>query len=292
MLFVPEIGSYIEYLELRTSFHKSKKDRLRQNIFESNNNKIVFNKDFVNSIEETIDEKHPLRDESNLFIKRMIDNLDDISINANTNSGTGDPDIIFEDLCKINFKGEILIGVSESKENIGDFQKILNLDNVSPDNKNHILSKLLTGEVCQIRHADLNQLSDIIPLLNLVYDLYSDYEKISIIDRQVNLNHNLYNLLITKSPHVDYFSLNVDASDNQALKSKFRKYQFYSTRDKNLIHERILIIKDVIITMDEDPMFIEQRNTWTITIETSKRLANRIYTDKRNQFIKTLYNKS
>ena len=144
-----------------------------------------------------------------------------------------------------------------------------------------ILSKLLTNEVCQIRYTDLPQRSDIIPLLNLVYDLYHKVEKIAIIDRQVNLNHNLYNHLCSKSPHVDYFTFKVDGTDNRALMGKFQKYRLYNTNNPDLIHERTLIIKGLIITMDEDPMNIEHRNTWTITIEFSKEMATKIFDDQK-----------
>lgn len=289
MLFVPEINSFIKYLEMRSHFHKDEKDRLRQNIFEANTNTIVFNLDFVNSIEEIIEENHELRDECNLFIKRMIDNIDNVSLNTEIAIGTKNPDIIFEALCKFSMDDKILIGVSESKEKIGKIQKVLNLGNVSTNNKNHVFSKLLTNEVCQIRHTDLNQKSDIIALLNHVYDLYDKFDTVTIIDRQVNLNHNLYNHLITKSPKFNYYTLKANGTDALAIKRKLLNYQIYSTNSLDLIHERALIINCLVITMDEDPYNIEHRDTWSITIEHSKKFTDKILLEKCNNFTKTLF---
>ena len=63
MLFVPEIETFIYYLESRSKFHKSHSEKLRQNIIESTLNKFVFNIDYINCLEQNIDENHPLRDD-------------------------------------------------------------------------------------------------------------------------------------------------------------------------------------------------------------------------------------
>lgn len=289
MLFVPEVETFIKYLENRSAFRKSEKDRLRQNIFESLNNKIVYNIDFINLIEEIIDEDHPLKDDSNILIKKMIDNDDEMSINIGLNFNSNNSDIIFEELCKYSNNEDILIGISESKEIINHSKNIINLNNVKADNKNHIFSKLLTNEVCQIRHTDLATNSDITLLLNYVYDLYNNYEFVIIIDRLANLNHNIYDHLINKSPIFKYYKLNFNSADAAVIKRKLKKYEIYNTTNPDLIHERTLIIKNLIITMDEDPYNIIHRNTWNITIEYSRDSTNKINNEKCAKFNKTLF---
>lgn len=288
MLFVPEIETFIYYLESRSKFHKSHSEKLRQNIIESTLNKFVFNIDYINCLEQKIDENHPLRDDCNLFIKMLIDD-DKIGLNADINLNTNDSEIIFEKLSKLYFQDEILIGISEEHENINDESIILNVKNVSSVNKNYIYSKLLTNEVCQIRHTDIENNSDIIPLLNCTYQLHKEFEEVVIIDRQTNLNHNLYNLLIEKGVKFKYYTLNANLTDALIIKNKLKKYHIFNTNNTNLIHERIVIIKNLIITLDEDPFNIEHRNTWLITIQLCSNSTNKILSEKCDKFISTLF---
>ena len=254
MLFVPEVESYLKYLYSRNNFQKSDKDRLRQNIFETKNNLIVFNVDFVNAIEEIIDVDHELRDVSNQFIKKIIDNIGEISLKAEVKSDTTRSDLIFAQLCKTKTYDDIVIGLSEDKDGIDGFDKVLNLSNVYRGNKNYIFSKLLTNEVCLVRHSDYNSRQDIISTFETIFKIYDKLEIVNIIDRYVNLNHNLYNYLIQASPQINYFTLRADGSSNISLKRKFQKYQIYNTNNPDHIHERSIIITDLIVTIDEDPM--------------------------------------
>lgn len=291
MLFVPEVESYLKYLYSRNNFQKSDKDRLRQNIFETKNNLIVFNVDFVNAIEEIIDVDHELRDVSNQFIKKIIDNIGEISLKAEVKSDTTRSDLIFAQLCKTKTYDDIVIGLSEDKDGIDGFDKVLNLSNVYRGNKNYIFSKLLTNEVCLVRHSDYNSRQDIISTFETIFKIYDKLEIVNIIDRYVNLNHNLYNYLIQASPQINYFTLRADGSSNISLKRKFQKYQIYNTNNPDHIHERSIIITDLIVTIDEDPMYLEHRDTWTITMQISPELSNEIIEKKKQIFQKTLYKK-
>ena len=289
MLFAPEINTFIKYLEARSYFQKSNTDRLRQNIFESDLNKLVFNIDFINTIEELIYQEHELKDECNLFLKNLIDNEGIVSVNTGKKLETNNADLIFEELCKFSLNNEILIGISESKEKIDSFDNVLNINNISPDNKNHILSKLIINEVCQIRHTDLIQKADIINLLNHAYSIYNKIENVIIIDRQCNLNHNLYDFLIDKSINFKYYTLKISTLDANSIKRKFTNYEIFNTNNNDLIHERVLILNNIIITMDEDPFNIVHRDTWIITIEYSEKTSRKILAEKCSLFNTTLF---
>lgn len=287
MHFVPEISTFVNYLTSRSSFKKSEKDRLRQNIFENSSNTIVICKEFVNYIEKEIDESHELRDQCNVLIKSLIDNENNESLSINLTKELTDQGDLFEELIKKAEVANLTLGIAEDSENVRGIKKILNLANLKIGTKNYVFSKLLTNEVCQIRHINFDQKEDLIPLLNHVYDLYCEYSDITIIDRQSNLNHTIYDHLISKSIKFKYYTLKASLADARVIKEKLKIYELYSTNDNNLIHERCLIIKDIIITMDEDPFNILHRDTWTITIEHCKLSTIKIHA-KCKGFTKTL----
>lgn len=291
MLFVPEINTFIKYLEARSKFHKTVTEKLRQNIIESDKNIFLFNIDYINCLEKIIDENHPLKDECNLFIKALIDN-DELGLNLNIEYKIENIEYLFEKLSLTEIEDEILIGVSESIENFESNYNILNINNISNVNKNYIYSKFLTNEVCQIRHFDLENRSEILSLLNYSFSLYNKIDEVIIIDRQTNLNHNIYNNLIDRGVKFYYYTLYADASDSISLKNKLKRYQIYSTSNEDLIHERLLVVKDMVITMDEDPFNIEHRNTWLITIQVCKSSVNKIKTEKCSLFNNTLFFKN
>ena len=119
--------------------------------------------------------------------------------------------------------------------------------------------------------------------------MHKEFEEVVIIDRQTNLNHNLYNLLIEKEVKFKYYTLNADLTDALIVKNKLKKYHIFNTNNTDLIHERIVIIKNLIITLDEDPFNIEHRNTWLITIQLCSNSTNKILSEKCDKFIPTLF---
>lgn len=290
MILIPEVESFIRYIETRGKIRKSDIELLRQNIFENHTSKFVFDINFINSVEEIIDEDSEYRDESNMYLKSLIDGCEeDLSIHYESELSSTDSDLIFENLCNYTNGNCLMIGISESKEELEDFKNILNLNNVVKVNKNFILSKLIANEVCQIRHTNIENNQDIIQLLEFIYNLYNNIENVIIIDRQANLNHNLYDGLIEKTPLFKYYKLYANGTDAIAIKAKLLNYELYSTNDEDLIHERNVIFNDLIITLDEDPFNIEHRSTWIITIEISQTTVTDITNNKCNAFAKTLF---
>lgn len=288
MIFVPEVDTFIEYLETRNKFKKTQTELIRQNIFELPENIIVFNKDFINTVESIVDEQHPLKDSCDQFLKELIDSRGSGSINVEKNLDTIDKDLVFKQLNKYESEN-VLIGISESKEVIGDNSRILNINNIVKCNKNYVFSKLLTGQVCQISYLDFEDNNDLIPLLNHIYSLYINIEKAIIIDRYTNLSHQIYDGLIEKSPRFEYYTVRIDLQGANAVKRKLLKYRIYSTTNADLIHQRMIIFNKIIIVLDEDPNNIISRNTWTISIKYSSHEVTQIKNNTCTHFSSTLY---
>ncbi|CAL2093294.1 protein of unknown function [Tenacibaculum sp. 190524A02b] len=291
MIFTPEVDVFLKYLETRNKFRKSNTELIRQNIFESPENIIVFNKDFINTIESIIDEDHYLKDSCNQYIKKLIDSIDNGSINAGLNLDILEKEIVFRQLNQYESEN-VLIGVSEKKENLEENNRILNLNNIVRCNKNYIFSKLLTSQYCKISYLDFEENSSVIPVLNHVYSLYNEINKVIIIDRYRNLDHQIYDGLIEKSPIFDYYTKNIDLIGVKSIRDKLKRYKIYNTNDPNLIHQRMIIFNKVLITIDEDPYNILSRNTWTFTIEYSSDSISKIKENTCNYFTSTLHTKS
>lgn len=291
MIFTPEIDTFVLYLKTRNKFSKTNKELIRQSIFESPNNIIVFNKDFINTIETIIDEDHYLKDSCNIFIKELIDSINNGSINGELNIDTLDKEIVFKQLNK--YKSEnVLIGVSEDKESLLENERILNLNNIVRCNKNFVLSNLLTSQLCKFSYLDFEENSDVIHLLNHIYALYNKIERVIIIDRYRNLNHQIYDGLIEKKPIFEYYTKSIDLVGVKSIKDKLKRYRIYNTNDSELIHQRMIIFNKILIVMDEDPYNILSRNTWNFTVEYSSDSISKIKEKTCVHFASTIHNKT
>ncbi len=289
MLFVPDVDLFVNYLTTRSQFDKTDLDLLRQVIFEKKCNKLVYCKEFVDRVDEIIDDTHALYDDCSMLIKMMIDDSEEnLSIKVELEE-IPDGSTIFDELCNYSIEHKILIGVSDTVETNQYSNSILNISNIQEDNKNFIFSKLLTGEACVLRNTFFTERTSIVELLNEVYGLYTHFENVVIIDRNANVNHTIYDYLIANEPKFKYYKLYGDAKDAIALKRKLKKFDLYSTRDKDLIHERQVIINNIVINMDEDPFNLIERETWVITIQYCENTAKTIVRDKCSLFTKTLF---
>ena len=66
---------------------------------------------------------------------------------------------------------------------------------------------------------------------------------------------------------VKYYKLRADLLDGNSLKRKFNKVELYNTTNSELLHERTVILGNLIMNIDEDPMNLDvSRKTWTITL--------------------------
>lgn len=144
------------------------------------------------------------------------------------------------------------------------------LSEIKKFNKNWLIAQLarLKNDSLTLRYFEFNNDLEIQNLFKELFILSDRHSEIYIYDRQTNFDHKLFDSF--KNTHsVHYytaFSNAIDKAVDQKIKTNFKRVKIFKIQ-KNLIHERKILIKDLIIEVDNDFWNIKHTEpTWKIDI--------------------------
>ena len=273
------------YFETRTLFTKNLLDSTRQRIIENPDNTYVLSRCFLIDLEKYFDEKNPFHDEYTSFITELLDTRS-TSIECDPSNQENS----FEFLCNSYQSNNLHYGILEERLHDTNVKMCIEIKKIAKPNKGFILSQLLQSQVCVFRYFDFADQTIINSFFNDIFTLSDRKSNVYIIDRQTNLNHNLYDSLINPGSTLKYYTFRLGMAEANFIRGKFigMNCEIYTTSTVDLLHERMVMYDNFIITSDEDPFNIDiNRKTWSITVEYSRTNTYKAMT-KFPSFIRSL----
>lgn len=119
------------------------------------------------------------------------------------------------------------------------------------------------------RYYDFRTNNEIKSFFDFLFNICTNYTEIDIFDRQINLQHNLYNS-IKNIKKINYYTKKIYhlscPQENRVLRSNFNRIKIFRI-ENNQIHERRIKIRNLIIEIDDDFWNLKvDRHTWKISI--------------------------
>lgn len=138
-----------------------------------------------------------------------------------------------------------------------------------------------------LRYADFKSEAQIEQTFNFLLKCVQRPSFVDIYDKQVNLNHNLFEGIRNKV-HINYYTgygrgVDDDIEKTENLKKHFRRVKVLKTKSQ-YIHERKVIIKSLMIECDDDFWNLTlDRPNWKIDLTYCKTVTTKL-ADKQQHF--------
>lgn len=280
----------VEYIDGLFKPNKSTNEKLLSRIIENNSNSFLLNKNIINEYEnrlkdhlgDRIDSLYP-------FLQNLITNKS-IKIKANNADKSND---IYEDIessyfsDKNYFTSIVYSNISITREASLNNKYSCIINEISKPNIHWLISELAGGKnnSLTVRYFDFNSNDEIKGIFNDLFTLSDRYLLVLIYDRQTNFEHGLFDR-IKKTHNIHYYTSysRDNRIKNKEIKDNFRRVKIFKSSNKN-IHERRLIVKDLIIETDNDFWNIRfDEPTWKIDISICNQVAKELI--KKNKMFK------
>ncbi len=267
------------YFEEIFNVKKSTIGSLISSIITNETNSFIVNRIVLNEYEKRLIEHY----DNNLdsiypFLIEFLSKKIDVAIEEDSDDFY--KEIENEYLSNIEYAESIIYSnISNKKTNSLNNNYSCVLEEIKKPNIHWLISQLaiLESNSLSLRYFDFNDDDEIQGLFDNLFMLSSRHPIVYIYDRQINFGHNLFNSI--KNSHLIHyfttFSIS-DYSDNQIIKNNFKRVKIFKIR-RNQIHERKIIIRDLIIEVDND--FWNLRcceATWKIDITLCNQIASKI----------------
>jgi hypothetical protein len=264
-------------------------DYLVERIMKNVNNNILLSRNILNYLKEIITEDDPIRDYFEQYILKIISER---RVNYPPPSDSYNYEEEFIYLYK-KYIGNFVVAISlfDYKYLAAELPNIASFVLINKPNTHWIITNLAANNPLPItvRYYDFNSDHEIEVFLKNIFHLPRNIKEISIFDRNCNLNHNLFSVLIGKGILINYYTAKKQNLDTERCKQEIRRkfisnYCMYTTyRDK--IHERRIVFENIIIDTDEDFWNLEvSRPTWKIDISYCELTAKELL--KKRSFFK------
>ncbi|TDQ06239.1 hypothetical protein [Pedobacter metabolipauper] len=222
------------------------------------------------------------------FLTNIINNQ---SINIKPQASSGED--LTEDLkngYKLNSsitKKDIFLVVALKADTTSTENNYIILDEVNKPNKNWIFLKLAGSHPNSIslRWYDFNSNNLVIKTFKEILSVISSGSQVDIFDKQVNLDHAFFDAF-NQNNLVHYYTLfGAYRGNSDSLYSKFKRVKIFTTGNRNHIHERRILVNNLIIEVDDDFWNLQpQRNTWKIDVTYCPHVSNKI-NEKKGSFV-------
>lgn len=270
-----------KYLIKRKEFKKTPLDYNLVSIIENPFNKIVISKKYLGFLDEVFTPDSELYNDYSTFMTYLIDGKSEI-VESNNSKSIDDELEHISNSCNT---ATISIFENSHKQN-RKIRTYLCLDKVGDCPKSKVFLGLLKDRKAIVRYNDFDSNATLKVFFNEIFNLPRNVSSTTIIERYANTNHSYFDFFEKNKILVKYYKHRATISDGNTLKGKFKRIELYNTTNGELIHERLIVLGNLIINLDEDPMNLDvSRKTWTITITYSYDEAQNLL-KKCNDFAK------
>jgi len=280
----------VEYIDGSFKPNKSAKEELLSRIIENNSNSFLLNKNIINEYENLL--KNHLGDRIDSlypFLENLITNKS-IRIRANNADKSND---IYDDIESAYFSDNnymtsiVYSNISITREASLNNKYSCIIDEIVKPNIHWLISELAGGKnnSMTVRYFDFNSNNEIKGIFNDLFTLSDRYTLVLIYDRHTNFEHGLFDC-IKETHNIQYYTSysRYNGDKNKEIKDNFRRVKIFKSSKKN-IHERRLIVKDLIIETDNDFWNIRcDEPTWKIDISICNQTAQELI--KKNRMFK------
>lgn len=263
----------LSIFELAFSNSKSKENRTINKILFNNDVQICLNQSIIAEFEKVLEETENFQ----AYVKELFDTDRIVIEKSNPNLSIKEQ---FKDIA-INSTISFLIPIclESVEEFIAEIENIIVLKESKKINKNWIAIELLTNSLCNVSFADFKKDDDIKLFFNSLFELPKFIKHIKIFNRDQQYNY-LENI---KGQNIEYYTKmragNMDLHFRNETKKEMQKalgnkLKLLYTNNPRVIHERKIIIDNLIITLDNalENITVEEL-TWEIYINYDKQKA-------------------
>lgn len=239
-------------------------------IYYQKNNNHILSKEYIELIENTV--------QNTELWKSYFTELSDQGRIVKVESTQVDADELCIEIFE-NYKQDTCVFVSLNNEKINS----LNVRNIPLENESYkVIKSLLTKSNHILYVHDFENNKEIESFFNLILTFQSNVNNIYIFNREFDLK--FLNSLKSKRIHYytllkrDYkiFDLKQDLKDNNTFKVLGRGLTCYYTFNRTLIHERKIVLGNLIISPDNAFINLNiEEPTWQITIDNNKVMAQK-----------------
>jgi hypothetical protein len=262
---------FVQYVNNKIKPVKSENDKNIDSIIENNLNKLVLCKKQLDYIESKIlDGK--LKEYFRLFIAEVINSR---KVSPNVSLSTNDDDIynsILDGYAELNesHKSDFCFCFKKKEEKSNSTNDCIFEEYKKPNM--HWLGYNIAAyspRATTVRYYDFSDDSEINSVIEFYVKRINKAPIISIFDRYLNLDHSVFSSF-SNNYLVHYYTAQQSASQNNEniknLRKKIKRLKmFVGARD--IIHERRIIINNLLIEFDDDYWNISvNKNTWKIDI--------------------------
>jgi len=262
------ISIYSDLLEKYFSSRKQfRKDTFEYNlisIIDNPDNRIVLTKKYLQFLDDIYPPESDLYDDYSNFMTFVIDG--NCEIIESNNSETLDEEFIF--IANHCCSTTISVLENEKKFKIKNFLCLKKADSCP---KSKVYLSLLKDRTAIVRYSDFNNNKELESFFKEVFSFPRGISSTIVIERYANINHPYFDYFAEENILVKYYKYKATLADGNSLKRKFNRLELYNTSNGELVHERLIILGNLIINIDEDPMNLDvSRKTWTISLTYSQ----------------------
>ncbi len=247
--------------------------RLLQSLFTNEENNYVMNRVFWNFVMETISEDDPKSDLYRQFFLKLMNDGRIITIKVDLDGNYKDTfeKLILSYQSNDANKGSTFLILNLKHDTAIGHPNVASIEEVKKPNKHWLFYNLaaFSPNSITVRYFDFNTNKEIIDFLDAAYTLIHKPDVVWIFDRYRNLDHECFNFLISKV-RFHYITASVNKGQGRSVISEMsRKLKSNAVfiAPSNQLHERRVLIKDLIVETDEDfSNLSKDRETWKIDI--------------------------
>lgn len=255
------------YPELLETYFSSRKE-FRKNTFEYNlisiienpNNKIVLTKKYLQFLDDIYCPDSDLYDDYSKFMTFIIDEKCEIIESNNTETLDDEFSYIANKCCST------IISILKTEKNL-NINNYLCLEKAEICPKSKVYLSLLKDRTAIVNYCDFINNVELDNFFREIFSLPRGVSSTIVIERYANINHTYFDFFAEKNILVKYYKYKATLADSSSLKRKFNRLELYNTTNVELVHERLILLGNLILNIDEDPMNLDvARKTWTISL--------------------------
>lgn len=262
------------FLENRTVF----------NIIYNSKSKICFSKNYIELLEKSVKNK----DAFFALISELSDTgrikIEDSAGNINFN----------EEFVEIAKKAKIPLliplSINDLNNNIKSIPFLTVINGAKPLNKHWVIIELLSKDICNVCYQDFNSDLEINEFVKSILLIPKFIRNVVVFDREQNSEI----LSSIKGYNISYYTMLKSGYQNLHLRKEIKKdlqmklggkLKLFYTSNNRKIHERKIILEDILITFDNSRFNLNTTEpTWEILISFNSERASK-WKQKCNDFI-------
>lgn len=262
------------FFESRSSFPKKDNERAIVSLFENENNLFLISKKLLGEIEKLAHGNPAFESFITPFLTHIIENR---SLNiAASNDAKGN----FEIIKSMDFnykllnvkKSDLYFDIALNERSSLNGNKSIIIEKIDKPNFHWLTFNLAcyNPQPVVLRYADFQSNNQIEQTFSFLLECVQKPSFVDIYDKQVNLNHNLFDGIKSKL-RINYYTgfgrgIDENIEKTQIIKKYFSNVKVLKAKSK-YIHERKIVIKSLVIECDDDFWNLSvDRPNWKIDI--------------------------